>query len=148
MAVQSWLRSLSNVQYIYNVFLLEKRILQITYNVPSKYRKAFGDKLIGLCSDALYHGTTANRIRIRNEGTYDSRYLHLTEMSSCVDEVARQTYLWLETVREHDGISKDLDDKFYKYEDDIGGRCDEITRLINGVIRSDHEIYKELVKGE
>lgn len=141
MSVPTWKRNESRVQFLYNVYLLEKEIAAIIPKVPAKHRSSFGDTLIKDCDLALFHGRVANRTHVRSSGSLHYRRNHLIEMEAAVDNIGTHTYIWLETVRAHDGIERRLDDKLYKAEDRIGLLCDETIGLIEGLIRSDSDRF-------
>lgn len=136
------------MEFLYQTYQLEKIILKLVYNTSSKYRHGVGDRLIWLCDSALYHGRIANGIYVKTEHTLETRLYELEKMRSAIDNVGTFTYLWIETIRDHDGVSKKEDEKLYKKEDDIGFRCDHIINLIDNLKASDKERFKKKMKGD
>lgn len=137
MSVPTWLRSVSKAEYLFQTFQLNIRIGQMVANLPKKYSRSHGDYLIRVSHEALLHGQTANKIRVIDESSYQTRRQHLQEMRGCVDNVATVAYIFLETVRLHEGIPDAKRAKIYKWESEIGDLCFEINKMIVGIMRSD-----------
>lgn len=144
MAVPTWRRSVSKVEFLYQTFKLNIRIGQMVANLPKKYSRSHGDYLIRTAHEALLHGQTANRIRIRDDASYFARRQHLQEMGGCVDNIATVAYIYLETARSHEGLPDKKRAKLYDWEEEIGETCLEINALIDGLLKSDQEVYKKI----
>ena len=143
MAVPTWRRNLSRIEFLYQTYQLEVRIMQITFNISSKYKQTFGVTLLKDCDEALLHGRTANRIFVKNQFQLDTRSYELDLMASCVDNIATHFYVLMELLRHHDGASlKDME-KYYDWANDIGERCDSIIAMINGVKESDRKKFNK-----
>lgn len=146
MSVPTWRRSLSRVEFIYQTYQLEIKVARIIHNTPSKYRATFGDMMIRDCMEALKHGRCANDIYVNDKQTLDYRLYELSQMKACIDNVGTNTYVWMELMRSHDGISNKEMAKFYDTENDIGENCDMIIALIDGVKKSDKKLFAERQK--
>lgn len=148
MSVPTWKRNLSRTEYLYKTYLLEKNLVQFIYNTPSKYRRGFGDTIVGLCDSAMLNGRIANGIYVKDKESLDLRLYHLEQMKASIDNICTHVYIWVEAMRQHDGISSNENEKLYDKEYDIGLYCDEIISLIEGVKRSDKKLYKTKIKKE
>ena len=146
MSVPAWKRKISKTEYLYQTYQLEKEIVQLIYNTSSKYRHSFGDTLIMDCDKALLHGRTANDIWVTDKQSLNYRQYELSQMKSAIDNICTHTYVWLECVRKHDGISTQKMGKLYERENRIGELCDIIVGLINGVKRSDRARFADNVR--
>ena len=144
MSVPTWKRNISKIEYLYQTYQLEKYIVQMVYNTPSKYRRGFGDTLISCCDDALKHGRTANGIFLKDETTYNYRRYELEQMKSAVDNIGTHVYVWVEAMRQHDGIDPKKDIWLYDKENEIGLRCDKIISLIEGVKKYDKKQLRKI----
>lgn len=144
MSVPTWKRNVSKIEFLFQTYQLEKEIVQLIYNTPSKYRHSFGDTLILCCDEALRHGRTANDIYVKDDQTLNLRLYELSQMKAAIDNVGTHVYVWIEAVRHHDGISPEKTAKYYDKEERIGILCDHIIALIEGVKRSDKIRYKEM----
>jgi len=118
------------------------------YNTPSKYRRGFGDTLIGCCDEALKHGRTANGIYIKNEMTFNFRRYELEKMKSAIDNIGTHVYVWCEAMRHHDGIPESKNEWLYDKENNVGLLCDEIISLIEGVKKYDKNIFLKIKEKE
>ena len=137
MSVPTWKRKISKTEFIYQTYQLEKILVKLIYNTSSKYRRGIGDRLIWLCDSALYHGRIANGIHVKSSNSLDQRLYELEKMKAAIDNIGTLVYIWIEAIREHDGVSKKEDEKLYNKEDDIGFRCEHIITLIDNLKKSD-----------
>lgn len=95
MSVPAWKRKISKTEYLYQTYQLEKEIVQLIYNTPSKYRHSFGDTLIMDCDKALLHGRTANDIWVTDKQSLNYRQYELSQMKSAIDNICTHTYVSL-----------------------------------------------------
>lgn len=115
-------------------------------NKPRKYKTNNIDRILNTAFDALKHCQTANSIFFQqnsSEQDYFTRRKFLQTARGEIQNVATISYIFIETVRRHDSESGE---KLYKQEMEIGDYCENINRLIEGVIKSDTEIYKKYIK--
>lgn len=146
MAVQTWKRSLSKTEYLYQTFQLSIRIGQIVANLPKKYNESYGNHLIRTSLKALQYGQTANNIFITDENNYKTRRELLQMMRGCIDNVGTVAYLYIETARKQDNLSSEKYEKMYKWEQEIGTFCRDINSMIAGVMKNDRETFKKIRK--
>ena len=98
------------------------------------------------CAKAMKHGRVANDIYVTDKQSLEYRLYELSKMKACIDNVGTNTYVWMELMRKHDGISNAQMSKFYDTENDIGESCDYIIALIDGVKKSDKSKFAERQK--
>ena len=146
MAVPTWKRKLSNTEYLFQTYNFCIRLNEIMANKPRKYKTNNIDRILNTAFDALKHCQTANSIFFQqnsSEQDYFTRRKFLQTARGEIQNVATISYIFIETVRRHDSESGE---KLYKQEMEIGDYCENINRLIEGVIKSDTEIYKKYIK--
>ena len=144
MSVPSWRRKLSKTEYLFQTFQLCKYVGRIVANMPKKYGASYGDILIQTTMEALKLGQTANGIFINDTASFQLRRASLLKMHGCIDHVSTCAYIYLETARANDQIKTEKRDKMYEWENVIGTTCEEINRMIKGVMKSDHELLKKI----
>ena len=148
MSVPTWKRKLSNTEFLFQTYNLCIRLNEIMANKPKKYKTNNIDRILNTAFDALKHCQMANSIYFQQnspEQDYWTRRRLLQMARGEIQNVSTILYIFIETVRKHDSESGD---KLYKQEMEIGDVCDRVNRLIEGVIKSDTEIYKKYIKAE
>lgn len=144
MSVPTWRRSLSKTEYLYQTFQLSIRIGQIVANLPKKYSDSYGNYLIRTSLEALKYGQTANDIPINaDEDNFKERRALLRKMHGCINNISTVAYLYLETARKQDNLSRDKYEKMYDWENEIGEKCYDINKMIRGVAKYDRESFKK-----
>lgn len=141
MSVPTWKRKLSSTEYLHKLFELNKEIASIVMKKPSKYRVNYGDYLIKTSLEALKLGQIANRTYVIDDISYEVRRSALLKLQGEIDNIATVGYIFLELVRQSDSIKSE---KIFKEENKIGDACNQISKMVGGVIRYDREKYKKL----
>lgn len=141
MSVPTWMRSESKTKFLYRLYKLNIRIGEIVANHPTKYRANYGDNLITNALLALNHAQIGNSIYMHvatPESDYQLRRSHLREAKGYTEAIATVAYIYLELTAKTDGVKRD---KILKQEEEIGLECEEIAKMIKGVLDSDRKIY-------
>lgn len=141
--VPTWKRSQSNIEFLHQTYELAILVGRIVHNTAGKYKDTYGAIMIHNCERALYHGRVGNRLRNDDPHTFYKREDHLNQMIAEIDNVATYAFIWFEEIRQFDGVEKKIVDKTYKWEEQVGGACDDIIRIIEGVMRSDRKTFKQ-----
>lgn len=141
MSVPTWMRSESKTKFLYRLYKLNIRIGEIVANHPTKYRASYGDNLIKNALLALNHAQIGNSIYMHvatPECDYHLRRSHLREAKGYTEAIATVAYIYLELTAKTDGAKRD---KILRQEEEIGLECEEIAKMIKGVLDSDRRIY-------
>ena len=141
MSVPTWLRSESRTRFLYRLYKLNIRIGEIVENHPKKYRANYGDVLITNALNALTHAEIGNGIFMHSatpEADYQLRRKHLREAKGYTESIATVAYIYLELIAKTDGVKRE---KILKQEEEIGRDCEEIAKMLKGVLDSDRKIY-------
>lgn len=147
MSVPTWKRSLSPTDFLYQPYRLCIRLTEIMANKPKKYRANMSDQILTTALDALKYLQTANSIfftKTSSEADYLTRRRLLQTSKGYIENVSTVFYIFIETVRKHDSEN---DDRLYKQEMEVGDACNTIIKRIDGILKSDKEIYKKYIRG-
>lgn len=148
MSVPVWKRGESRTDFLYDAYQLSIRLVEITANKPKKYKGNLSDQIIKTSLEALKFLQTANSIYITKDSPlcdFEMRRKYLLVGKAYIENLATIFYIFIETVRKHDSEN---DDKLYKQEQEIGDLCNEAVKRIDGLIKSDKEIYNKYIKGK
>lgn len=146
MSVPVWKRKLSNTEFLFQTYNLCIRLNEIMANKPKKYQANNINRILNTAFDALKHLQTANSIYFHPnspEQDYWVRRKLFQIARGEIQDLSTISYIFIETVRKHDYESAE---KLYKQEMEIGDACEQINKLIEGVIKSDTDIYKKHIK--
>lgn len=160
MSVPTWLRGQSSVEYLWRLYKLNIRIAEICSNKPKKYRQNYGDALIKIGLQALQSAQMANDIfmsKTTPAELYMLRRKQLATAKGLLANLSTTAYIFLELVKKSDQGAQCYDtderrktqvraDKINREEEEIGMACEEITRMIGGVIKNDTAIYNKHIK--
>ena len=160
MSVPTWLRSQSSAEYLWRLYKLNIRIAEICANKPKKYRANYGDALIKTGLQALQSAQMANDIYMSKTTPaelYMLRRKRLVTAKGLLANLSTTAYIFLELVKKSDQGAQCYDpderqtaqvkaDKIGHEEEEIGLACEEITRMISGVIKNDTVIYNKHIK--
>lgn len=148
MSVPVWERGLSKTDFVYQPYQLVIRLVEITANKPKKYRGNFSDQILKTAMEALKYLQVANEIFLTEnspEEDFIMRRRYLQAGEGFIKNLSTIFYIYIETVRKHDSEN---DDRLHKQELEIGDTCNEIIKRIEGLKRSDRELYKKYIKGK
>lgn len=149
MSVPTWQRSLSNAEFLYQIFELNILIGKIMENKPKKYKSSYSDFVIQTALEALKEARIANDEPFAREAITERAYLfrreHFQTAMSLIKTVSTVSHIFLEIVRESNQYEST---KLYKQETQIGDKCGECIALLKGVINSDKERYKSSIRSE
>ncbi len=144
MSVPKWRRHISRTQFLYDIFQLNIKIGQIIDNAPvQKYAHSYGNALIVTAQQALLHAQTGNDIRVSSDITFATRQAQFQLAIGCVENIGTVAYIYLETMRRHQGLKQEKYNKMYDWEDEIGNKCDEIISKLRKVMESDRELWNK-----
>ena len=146
MSVPKWQRTESKAAFIYQTYKLCIRLNEIMANKPKKYKTNNIDRILNAAFDALKNLQIANQIFMcekTEEHDYLLRRKCLQLAQGDIQHVATTSYILLETIRRHDCENSV---KLYKQEMEIGNACENISRLIDGVLKSDKELFRKHIK--
>lgn len=149
MSVPTWQRSLSNAQFLYQIFDLNTLIGKIMENKPKKYKNSYSDFVIKTALEAFKEARIANDEPFAREEITERSYLfrreHFQIAISLIKTVSTVSHIFLEIIRESNQYEST---KLYKQETQIGDKCGECIALLNGVMDSDKERYKSSIRSE
>lgn len=149
MSIPAWRRSLSKTDFLYEIFQLNIKIGQIVANAPiQKYAHSYGNALITTAQQALLHAQTGNGIYVVDDASFTARRTQFQLAKGCVDNIGTTAYIYLETMRRHEGLKPEKCEKMYNWEDEIGGKCDLIASYLHKVMEKDREIWNGKKKGK
>lgn len=142
MSVPKWRRKLSRTQFLYDIFQLNIKVGQIVANAPvQKYAHSYGNALIVTAQQAMLHAQTGNDIFVVDDASYETRRTQFQLCIGCVNNIATVAYIYLETMRRHDGVKPEKAEKMYDWEDEIGDKCDTIINYIQKVMKNDRDVW-------
>lgn len=135
-------RKESRTNFVYETYKLSLQIGKIVVNKPKKYRMNFGDNLIKTAQKAWKHTQIANSIYISKDTPlcdYELRRKYLLKARGEVKHISSALSQFLDlTLGECDSESKPMNvEKTLKTEAEISGKCSEIIKMINGVLKHD-----------
>ena len=119
MSVPTWERHLAKTEYIFQTYQLNCDIGKIIANLPKKYAGSYGDYLIKAGLQAVQYGLTANRIKIVDQPTFNTRRENLQLMRGCIDGMANAAYIYLEIARTDAAVPAKKKEKLYKWEEKL-----------------------------
>ena len=147
MSVPTWKRSLSNAEFLYQIFELNILIGRIMENKPKKYKSSYSDFVIQSGLEALKETRIANDEYFAgeaiNERSYYFRKEHFQTAMSLVKTVSTVSHIFLEIVRASNQYEST---KLYKQETQIGDQCNVCINLLKGVMESDKERFKQSIR--
>lgn len=160
MSVPTWLRGQSSAEYLWRLYKLNIRIAEICANKPKKYRQNYGDALIKAGLQAMQSAQMANEIfmsKTTPAELYMLRRKRLVTAKGLLANLATTAYIFLELVKKSDQGAQCYDpderqksqmraDKINREEEEIGLACEEITRMIIGILKNDTAIYNKHIK--
>lgn len=132
----------SKTNFVYETRNLAIMIGKLVANKPRKYRANFGDHLIKVSARAWELTQMANTIYMSKTTPKVEREVRercLIEAKGKIRHISSYTTYFLEmTVGESDSDSKQMNmEKSYKKMAEIGKKCGEICKMIDGVIKHD-----------
>lgn len=142
MSVPVHRRTLSDVQYINELYQLNIELGRRCNNGPKKYRANYYDHIIKTGLEALKYAQQANIIYIAPNSPVEmlnQRTYYLNQAIVCVLDIATSCDIFFELMRSNGDISNEKCDK---NEEIIGIKCNHIRNLIMGVINHDKNIFK------
>ena len=135
-------RGESKTNYVYQTYQLAIRVGKLVANKPKKYRMNYGDHIIELSLRAWEHTQEANNIYMTKDTSitdYKLRRKYLLMARGEIKHLSSAVSLFLDlTLGETASDSKSMNaEKTMQTKAEIGGKCSEIIKMINGVINHD-----------
>lgn len=137
MAVPSWKRKLSSTQFLYEIFNLNVVIGRIVGNTPKKYTNSYGDSLIKLGVEAYQHANLANSIFVQDQSSYELRRNELDQAINCCATIGTFVYIYLELIKNADGLSNNKKNKIYFWEEEIGNGIANTISMMKSIKKYD-----------
>lgn len=137
MSVPAWKRGTSQTDFLRYLMELNIRLGKIVGNKPKKYKQNYGDHLIKTALSALKHAEVANSIYISSSISPEDFAIRRGNFETArgeVDHLATAAYIFLEICKESHETSIQ---KVMKEEEYIGSMCEDISKSLSGVLKSD-----------
>lgn len=123
--VPSWKRNkYSDIDYLYSIFQMNIEIGKLVHRTARKYRSSYGDMLIKVGAYALTEGKIIANSYAMLEEEFSRKIEHIIKCKALIETICTTTYIWINILVEHDGISEKQKEKFYRMEYTIGANAD------------------------
>ena len=128
--VPTWKRKQSEIQYIYDIFLISKHVGRLVHQTARKYRSSYGEKVISLCADAMVEAK-----KLQNYAITDEQILRKIErIDTCraiIETCCTTIYIWIEILMDNDSLDEQTRKKLFDREYTIGDLSDRVIRELN-----------------